>query len=155
MEERANQAKHLFRILAEPKAIIIGVALVQFISMLVYVVRYEIEFPVPADHWNPVKVMHEPFLVLPASSVLWMGGTWKYLLAIVSSAWVIYQLWYLGLVGVSAAHDLPMFSLEVPRRWLGMMYVAQPQYILQIALSAIILMYAAFLLLRRTSRRLA
>lgn len=155
MEERANRAKQLLRILADPKAIIFGVAFVQFVCMLAFVVRYEIEFPVPADHWNPVRVMQEPLLVLFASLMLLIGGAWKYLLAIVSSARVIYQLWYLGLVGVSAAHDLPLFSLEVPRRWLGMMYEAQPQYILQIVLSTIIMMSAAFFLLRRSSGRLA
>ncbi len=155
MEERANRAKHLFRILTDPKAIIFGVALAQFVWMLVFVVRHGIEFPIPADHWNPVRVMHEPFLVLFASLMLLIGGVWKYLLAIVSSAWVIYQLCYLGLVGVSASHDLPLFSLEVPRRWLSMIYEAQPQYILQIALSTIVIMCAAFFLLRRSSGKLA
>ncbi len=154
MKERTTRTKQLFCTLAEPRAIIFGVALVQFASMLFYVVRHELEFPVSSDHWNPGRVMHEPLLVLFASLMLLIGGTWKYLLAIVSSAWVIYQLWYLGLIGVSAAHGLRLFSLEAPRRWLGMMYEAQPQYILQIALSAIIVMYAAFLLMRRSSRRL-
>jgi hypothetical protein len=150
-----NQAKRVFFAIAKPKAFLFGVAVAQFVWMLAFVVRYELEFPVPAEHWNPVRVMWEPALVLLAALMLLIGGVWKYVLSIVSSAWVIYQLWYLGLVSVSAAHDIPLFSLEVPRRWLGMMYVAQPQYILQIILSAIIGLYAGFLLLRRSSGKLA
>src|SRR5437588_2906332 len=101
-----NQANRILAAIAKPKALIFGVALAQFVWMLAFVVRYEIEFPVPAEHWNPVRVMWEPALVLLASLMLLIGGVWKYALSIVSSAWVIYQLWYLGLVSVSAAHDI-------------------------------------------------
>ena len=150
--DRANQI--LFAI-AKPKVLIFGAALAQFFWMLALVVRYELEFPVPADHWNPVRVMWEPSLVLLASLMLLISGVWKYAIAIASSAWVIYQLLYLGLVGISAAQDVPLFSLDVPSRWLSSMYEAQPQYILQVALSAIITAYAAFLILRRSSGKLA
>ncbi len=155
MESPNNRACRTLFALAKPKAVIFGVALAQFVWMLACVVRYELEFRVPADHWNPVRVMWEPSLVLSASLLLLLGGVWKYALSIVSSAWIIYQLWYLGLLAVSAAFDLPVSSLEALRKWLSMMYASQPQYILQVILSAIIMVYALLLLLRRSSRTLA
>jgi len=155
MEGPNNRAIRLFLSLANTKAIIFGVALAQFVWMLAFVVRYELEFPVPADHWNPVRVMWEPSLVLLASLLLLLGGAWKYALSIVLSAWVIYQLWYLGLVAASAALDNPVLSFEVLSKWLSMMYASQPQYILQVILSAIIMMSALSLLMRRSSGKLA
>ena len=155
MEGPSNRANRILLGIAKRKALIFGVALAQFVWMLAFVVRYARELPVSSDHWNPGREMWEPFLVLLASLMLLIGGAWKYAISIVSSAWIIYQLGYLGLVSVSAAHDIPLFSLEVPRRLLSMMYAGQPQFILQIVLSAIIMLYAALLLLRRPQGRLA
>jgi hypothetical protein len=152
---KMNRANRILFALARPKALILGVAVAQFVWMLAFVVRYELEFTVPSDHWDPVRVMWEPSLVLMASLMLLIGGAWKYALSLACSAWVIYQLWYRGLVAVSAAHDIPLFSLEVQKRWVFMMYAGQPQYILQITLSAIILLYAVFLLWPRPPARLA
>lgn len=153
MEGRISRVKQFIQIFAQPKAIIFCVALAQFISMVVYVVRYGIEFPLSTEGWNPIRIMWEPSLVLFASLMLLIGGTWKYLLAFVSGACVIYQLGYLGLVSVSAAFDLSLLSGETWRRYMSMIYIGQPQYFVQITVSAVIMIYAAALLTSRTTQK--
>lgn len=153
MKDQIKQAKQSAHVLLEAKAIIFGFAILHFLVMLVYVLRYEQEFPIPSDHWNPVRVIQEPILLLFASFVLFLRKPWSYLLAIVACGRVIYVLGYLGLVAISAAHDKSIFSLYTLEAFWRLTYESQPQYILEVALAAVIIIYSTIKLSRYTFRR--
>lgn len=153
MEDQISQAKQFLNWLLDPKAMIFGFTILHFLAVLLYVVRHEQEFSGSSEHWDPIRTMHEPLLLILASFALLIGRLWSYLLATVVSGYVIYALGYLGLIAVSAAHDQPMLSWYVLKTWLMLTYKSQPQYILELVLAAVIITYAMTLCLRYLLRR--
>ncbi len=145
MEDLSSQGKIFFNRLLDPKAIIFGFAVLQFLIVLMYVIRYQQEFSVVTTHWNPVRVMFEPVLLLLAAGALLPDKLWGYLIAIVASGRVIYVVGYLGLFAISAAHVHPLFSWYVLRTWLVVTYQSQPQYLIELILAALIAGYSIML----------
>jgi hypothetical protein len=151
-----SQIKSTLTFLLRPKAIIFGIALLNFMLSLMYVRQVESDiqarvkegiWPYPA-HWNPVAVMHEPSLLLVASISLLIGRWWGYLLAILASGLVIYTLGYSSWTAVSNAHGVPMFSWQALEKLWYVIYEPRPQYLFEVALAAIVFTYAIFLLSR-------
>src|SRR5258708_5673390 len=142
MEALKSQRKLFLHRLLDPKAIIFGFAVLHFLAMLMYVMRYQQEFAVVSTHWNPVRAMYEPAFLLIAAAALLFNKPWTYLAAVVASARVIYVLGYLGLFAMSEAHDQPMVSWYVFRTWFIVTYESQPQYLLELLLALLIVSYA-------------
>jgi hypothetical protein len=154
--------KRYILLLLNLKAIIFGLVLLHVMAMQVYVMRTEQRLSALehqgfalSDHWNPMGIMVEPLVLLVASLGLVINRSWSYTVALMASGTIIHWLGYGGLRGVSSAHDLPLLSFEVCKRWFLMTYAAQPQYLYELGLSAIIMMYSTVVLWRSLSRRLA
>lgn len=145
MEKQQSQGRLFLKRLIDPKAIIFGFAILHFLAALMYLIGYQERFPGVSTHWSPVKLMFEPVLLLLAAASLLTGKGWGYLIAIVASGRVIYALGYLGLIAISVAHDHPLVSWYVLRTWLAITYAAQPQYLLELAIAAAIVVYASVL----------
>ena len=137
-----SQSKMFINRLLEPKAMIFGLAVLQFLTVLMYVIHYEQNVAVVSSHWYPARVIYEPLLLLLAAGALLLPNIWGKLIAIVASGRVIYGIAYLGLVATSAAHDQPLFSWYVLRQWFVITYQAQPQYLLELGLGIVIFGYA-------------
>lgn len=150
MVSHSNQSKLFINRLLDPQAMIFGFAVLVFLTTLMYAIQYERDFSVVSDHWNGVRLMSEPLLLLLAAGALLFDKLWGDLLAIVVTGRVIYVLSYLGLVATSAAHEHSMFSWYVLRTWFVSTYAAQPQYLVELALAVVILGYGAI----RCSRRM-
>lgn len=148
MKDQISQARQFLNWLLDPKAMVFGCTILHFLTMLLFAVRHEQEFSGISEHWNPVRIMHEPLLLLFASFALLVGRLWSYLLATVVSGYVIYALGCLELIAVSAAHEQPIFSWYVLKNWFVLTYTSQPQYILELALAAVIMTYAMIVCLR-------
>lgn len=149
MERGTSRVTYFLRSLVDAKAIIFGVAVLNYLAVLTQLIQYKRQFPVPSDHWNPAAIMHEPFLLLLASALLFTSKGWGYLLAVVVSGRVIYVLGYLGLVSTAGGYDYRLLNWRVLTTWLTITYEAQPQYLLELALATIILVYASVLYSRR------
>jgi uncharacterized membrane protein len=149
MKRRNNKGNVFLNSQITPKVIIFGFALLNFLTVLIYVVRYQQEFAIVSDHWNPVKVMYEPALLLLAAALLLPEKLWGYLISIVATARVVYVLGYLGLFATSAAHDHSILSSYVLKRWFVVTYESQPQYLLELLLAGVIAGYVVI----RCSRR--
>ena len=155
MKRETSRVTYFLRSLVDAKAIIFGVAVLNCLAILTHLTQYKRQFPVPSDHWNPARIMHEPFLLLLASALLLTRKWWGYLLAIVVSVRVIYVLGYLGLVSIAGGYDYRLLNWRVLKSWLVITYEAQPQYLLELAIAATILTYISILYSRRilTSRK--
>ena len=151
MEKETNRVPSSLRSLVDAKAIIFGVAVLNCLAVLTQLIQYERQFPVPADHWDPSVVMHEPFLLLLASALLFTSKGWGYLLAVVFSGRVIYVLGYLDLVSIAGGYDYRLLNWQTLRMWLAITYQAQPQYLLEIAIAVTMLTYVSVLYSRRIS----
>ena len=133
------------------RAIILGIALLNFMLSLMYMRQVELEsqarmregiWPYP-HHWNALAVMREPSLLLVASVFLLLGRWWSNLLAILASGRVIYTHGYSSWVAVSAAHDVPMFRRQALEKLWHVVYEPRLQYFFEFALSAVVFIYAA------------
>lgn len=136
----------------EPKAIIFGLAVLQFLTVLMYAIQYERDFSFVSEHWNAGTVLAEPLLLLLAAGALLFDRVWGHLIAIVASGRVIYVLGYLGLSATSAAHGHFLLSPYVLRTWFTSTYESQPQYLLELALAIVVLGYAAIRCSRQMRR---
>ena len=96
---------------------------------------------------------HRALILVNASFGLLFVRWWTRLIAAVLSGWVLYVLIFRALLGISNAHDVPMFSQFAFRNWWLSMYEAQPQYIIHIALAVVIFVYAASYLIWLVYRR--
>ena len=144
MEKETSRVTYFLRSLVDAKAIIVGVAVLNCLVVLTQLIQYKRQFPVPSDHWNPAAIMHEPLLLVLASALLFTRKGWGYLLAMVVSGRVIYVLGYLGLVSIAGGSDYRLL-----KEWLVFTYEAQPQYLLELAVAATILIYVSILYSRR------
>lgn len=149
METEKSRVKYFLSSLVDVKAIIFGVAVLNFLAVLTQLTQYKRQFLVPSDHWNPAVIMHESFLLLLASALLFTSRGWGYLLAMVVSGRVIYVLGYLGLVSIAGGYDYRLLNWQVLKTWLVVTYEAQPQYLLELAIAATILAYVSILYSRR------
>ncbi len=136
------------------KAIILGIALLNFMLSLMYVRQVELEsqarlregiWPYP-HHWNLLAVMQEPFLLLMSSISLLLGRWWSYSLAILASGRVIYTHGYSSWAAVSAAHDVPMLSGQALEKLWHVVYGPRPQYLFVFTLAAVVFTYTALIL---------
>lgn len=154
MKAQDNQySTRLLNRILDVKTILFGFTILHVMAMVMYIVHYEQEFSRVSDHWNPLRLMQEPVLLLLGAAALLVSKRWSYLVAIVTSGRVIYVLGYLGLVATSSAHDRSILSWYVVRAWGVIMLKAQPQYIVELVLATVIGTYAVILLLR-SSRKL-
>jgi len=145
MRKGASRLAGHFRSVAKPPAIIFGVALLHFVYTYTRVLRLRQEY---ADNpyaggWDPGAFLIEPFLLLSSAGMLLLGTWWGRLIGFSVSLWLLYFLGYLGLRGVSNAHDIPLLSTEVARRWLQLTWLMQSQVFVQLALAGAITIYAA------------
>lgn len=145
METPKSHGWPLLNRFLDPRSIIFGFAILHFLTMLTYLMRYQDKFSVVSTHWNPVRFMYEPVLLLLAAAGLLSHKMWGYMLAIVAGGSVIYRLLDLGLLATSAAQDRPIFSWYVLRTWLSITYASQPQYLLEVLFAGVVIVYAASL----------
>jgi hypothetical protein len=139
-----EQHKRFFSYLLDLKAVVFGFTIFNFVWMWVRESRIEWQWLDYPYFENTQRV----FLLLLASLGLLLNRWWSLLVTMVLSGRVIYVLVFQALLSVSYAHDVPMFSRFAFRNvWLSM-YDAQPQYIIQIALAAVIFTYSAALLIK-------
>jgi hypothetical protein len=89
---RQPHAHRWLRYLVDPKAIVFGVCLMNFIAMLVDV--YQVDRRIKASgylvgHWYPVAVMVEPFLLIISGIGLVVNRWWSLLVALLLSGRVV------------------------------------------------------------------
>src|SRR5947209_4132779 len=101
----------------DARTLVVGLALLHFVAEMVSVIRFERESAFIPDHWNPVTIMPSPFLLLLGSVFLLLDRSWSYVLAILLAGNIVYSNIYRGLVGISYAHGVPVFSLRAARIW--------------------------------------
>jgi hypothetical protein len=154
--------KRLISWFLDPKAVIFGLVLLHVMAMLVYEIRTEQMFAAlqrqgvaPPEHWSMARNMVEPVLLLVASIGLVIDRLWGYVVALLSSGAIIFEVGYLGLRAVSGAFDIPMTSSEVYWRWFTMTSFGQPQYLFELGLAILIMLYATIILCRTLYRRRA
>lgn len=143
MRDIMGQLSGHLRSVAKPPAILFGVALLHFVVTYVWVIRWRQEFgggPY-ASGWDAGVLLTEPFLLLFSSGMLLVSAWWCRLLSLAVSLWLLYFLGFGGLLAVSNAHDLPLFSAEVARRWLYSTWLMQSQVFVQLALACAINVY--------------
>jgi hypothetical protein len=141
------------RRLVQPKAIILGVALLFVVVAHISVARWYREFgngpiDVYPDHW-----LNVPYILLFATAMLLVSRWWSYLLALAIGGWLIYSLGYLGVLSTSNAQNQPLLSFWVLRVWFMQKYAWQPQELLQLTLAFVIAGFAVFGLARVLRRQ--
>jgi hypothetical protein len=132
-----------------PDTIIFGICLLNFIVALVNVVRIDREIGASGyivGHWYPGAVMMEPFLLLVSAISLLINRWWSLLLALLLSGRVVYSLGYLSWTAVHYAHDVPMLSWQAMEKLWYVIYQPRPQYLFEVALATVLLIYAVALL---------
>ena len=147
---RRAYARHLFL----PKAIILVIALTSVIVAHISVARWYREFGNSPGDFYPNFWVHVPYVLLFAATMLLLSRWWSYILAILVSLWVTYSLGYGGLLSHSRAQDRPFFSFGTARAWFIEKYNWQPQELVQVGLSVVVLTIAVLCLvgaLRRLS----
>lgn len=152
MNRQAKPSANYFHSLVNLRAAILGLALLHLIVMQIWVGRWYRKFgDAPGDSY-PDSFLNVPFLLVFASLMLLLGKWWSQLLALIVSSWVLYSLGFAALHSVALAHDLPLMSFSTARFWLIQKYVGQPQELLHLALTFIILCYviASFVGYRRS-----
>lgn len=140
--------KRLLKRFVEIKAILFGFTILHLVAMAVYVVHYNQKYSAFPNHWNPSRILQEPVLLFLGAAALLVSKPWGYLVAIVTSGYVIYELGYLGLIATSSAHGHSVLSWYVAKTWWVNMFAGQPQYILELVLATVIGTYAIILLVR-------
>lgn len=140
--------KRLLKRFVEIKAILFGFTILHLVAMAVYVVRYSQKYSAFSDHWNPSRILQEPVLLFLGAAALLVSKLWGYLVAIVTSGIVIYEVGYLGLVATSSAHGRSILTWYVAKTWWVNTFTAQPQYIIELVLATVIGTYAIRLLWR-------
>jgi hypothetical protein len=144
-----EQHKRFLSYLLDLKAVVFGFTLFNFVWMWVRESRIEWQWLDYPYFENTQRV----FLLLLASLGLLLNRWWSLLVTMVLSGGVIYVLVFRALLSVSYAHDVPMFSRFALSNWWWIMYEAQPQYIIQIALAVAIFTYSVALLIKWACRR--
>jgi hypothetical protein len=155
MRGKATRIASHFRASVVLRAIIFAVALLHLISTQMWISHWYREFGAQLGDSYPDAFLVVPFLLVLASALLLVGRWWGYLPAFCLGGWLLYRLGYGGLLGVSNAHDQPLFSLYVLRAWVMQKCEAQPQELMEIFLALVIMVYAAFALARRPRRAYA
>jgi hypothetical protein len=145
--------KHnLLRRLANPRLIILCICLVNLLFMIARVRRMERDFnPGPNDYivgWDPTVILIEPIILLVASVGLLVNRWWSLLIAVLASGRIVYALGYLSWRAVHFAHDVPMFSRAALEKLWYVIYKPRPEYLVDVAVGLVILVYAVILLLR-------
>ncbi len=138
-----------------PKAVLFGICVLNFLLSLMYVRKVELEakaaiaagFWGHTEHWDPVAVMWEPFLLLLAAVGLLANRWWSLLLSLVAATRVVYLLGYLPLRAIHNAHDVPMFSWRAIEM-LWTVYQYQPRYLFEVIVGGVIAIYSGLLLIR-------
>jgi hypothetical protein len=140
-----DQLERFLAFLLAPKAMLFGFAIFTFVWMWVRESRIEWQF---IDYHGYFENTDRVFLLMIASLGLLLNRWWGWLVAMVLSGRVIYVLVFRALLSASYAHEVPMVSRLALKNWWWIMYEAQPQYIIQIALAVVIFTYSASLLIK-------
>jgi hypothetical protein len=139
------------RYLVDPKAIIFGICLVNFVAMLVHVYRVDREIKASGyivGHWYPGAVMVDPFLLIIAGICLMVNRWWSLPVALLLSVRVVYHLGYLSWIAVHHAHDVPMLSWQAADLLWKVVYQPRPQYLFHVLLAMVVFIHAIGLLTR-------
>src|ERR1044072_3279621 len=114
MKDVVGRSRNALHHILEPKAIVLGFALLHFLSVLIYVVRGSLtESGRDAD--LPLYYMPTPTVLLLAALCLWRGRPWISWLALLLSGWLIYQLGYKWLAWISGELHRPLLRMRVDR----------------------------------------
>ncbi len=140
-----SRARQILRTLIQPRAMVVGLAVLDFAWMIVRDARREWEF---INYHGYYADTHEAFILLIASLALLFNRTWTCLIAAAFCTWTIYVHVFATLQGISNAHDIAMFGAEAWRRWL-LVFQYQPQYALHLTLALLIFVMALLAVSRR------
>jgi hypothetical protein len=137
--------------MVDPKAIVFGVCLVNFVAMLVHVYRVDLRIKASGylvGHWYPTSVMMEPFLLLVSGAALVLNRSWSLFVALLFSGRVVYSRGYWSWTAVHNAHDVPMLSWQAMKLLCNVIYQPRPEYLIQVLLAMVVFLYAIGLLTR-------
>ena len=137
--------------LVDPKAIILGICLVNFVAMLIHVYRVDREIEASGylvGHGYPSAVMTGPFLLIISGICLRVNRWWSLIVAVLLSGRVVYSRGYLSWTAVHYAHDVPMLSWQAVDLLWKLIYQPRPQYLFQVLLAMVVFIYAIVLLTR-------
>ena len=137
-----SRSSHYLRRLSQPKVFIFAIALLCVIVAHISVARWYRQFGDSPGDFYPNHWVHVPYVLLFAATMLLISRWWSYILAILVSAWVTYLLGYGGLLSHSRAQDRPFFSFGTARAWFIEKYNWQPQELVQVGLSVVLLTFA-------------
>ena len=156
-----SRARSALRYVLEPKAIVLGFALLHFLSVFIYVVRGSLTDG-GRDADLPLYYMPTPTLILLAALGLWRGRPWSYCLALILSSWPVYQLGYRWLAWLSGELHAPIYSVRVLAAWWRMAFSEWADYpdrarsVFQLALAGVIALCSfgsvVYVIFRRLAR---
>jgi hypothetical protein len=143
--------KQKLRFLLEPKAMLLGFALFYYVSDYVFWKRListcsSQTLPCYPPEHEPM--MSIPFILLLASIALWLSRYWSYPIAMWLSGWIFYNYSYKMLASCTFMVSQPLFSRVTFKCWWTIVSVEAPRFLLYLAFSAIVFLYAAISLAR-------
>jgi len=157
MKDHLNQNKHFLYSIFEPKAMIFGLAMFHFLSMAVYVGRaLQTKSGRDADVY---LYMFEPLSLLIAAFGLWRSRLLGYLVSLLISGLMVYQMGFLAYLriaewaGVSAFNPRALSCFYWMMFGSGEVFTDGPRYAFQLALACVIASYSTALLSLMIFRR--
>ena len=155
---KKTHSQSLVRVLREPKAIILILALLHFLWVAVYVAQ-ELRTENGRDA-DAQFYLFEPLLLLSAAILLWRGKLFGFAAALLISGWMIYQLGCLAYLRMSEAAGAPALSRRaLSAFYWGLFgewgnYTDRPRYAFQLVLACVIAACAAVFVSADVYRRL-
>ena len=120
--------------MAQPSAIILALALVDFVWVSVR--SYRIDW-YAIEYHGAYADTNEALVLVIASVALLFNRTWTTAIAAVFASWTVYIHLFATLRGTSNAGDIPRFGTEAWRRW-WLVFESQPQYALHLTVAVLI-----------------
>src|SRR5437588_285025 len=118
-------------LLAQPRSIVFGLAVADFILMWVHDSRIGWEF---IDYHGYYADTYEAFILLIAALFLLLNRFWTCAIASLLSTRTIYVHIFLTLRGISNAHDISMLSFRAWTHWV-FVFRFQPQSAFQLTVA--------------------
>jgi hypothetical protein len=101
-----------------PESILFGVMVCYFVIELIFVISFSQDNVFASSTgWNPFVAMTPPFLLLIASVLLLVNQSWSSVFAFLLGGTIVYSNVYIGLLGISHAHGIGLFSVDALRIW--------------------------------------
>ena len=138
----------ILRPLLQPRSIVFGLAVADFVWMWARDSRIAWEF---INYHGYYADTYEALILVIAAVLLLLNRIWSVAIAAVLSARTIYVHLFLALLGISNAHDVAMVSIDAWTRWL-VVFRFQPQYVLHLTLAVLIFVLSAFAIVRSARR---